>query len=355
MSSTYTHTDFTPDAIPSSFNKDARNLIRTAVGVGWKLLVTNKGHVTLVPPHPHEGKVRTINLSPKKSDGPISVLMRKVLKYGNPLLLPPLPESQAQAKEVVRNMIERIEDHEDKVNRSVRTEPATAADRATRKIVHVGPMISKRSRGRGYPSPIANQRDWSDGSTDYICAFEGCTDGPGGGPYVSDNRLAMGPHRKVHVNRNEVERVEDRPALSVDIPETEPAYTKGYHPREQRKESLAHALLTKFLTLGPDLTDWERCEALAEAALAWDHEATGGGLHRQEREPLTDAEVLAKIRAMLDNGLYQQQADEIAAQRAAREAAEERATAAEVEAQRVKDDVSGLLDLLAEYRTEEKK
>lgn len=69
-------------------------------------------------------------------------------------------------------------------------------------------------------------------------------------------------------------------------------------------------------------------------------------------ETFTIANFDPKIRGMLDNGLYQRQADEMAALRTAKDEADRRAIASETETQRVKDDLSGMLDLLADYRKE---
>ena len=378
MAETYTIANFDPSVIPTGFNSEARKTMRGAIAAGWKLVVTNRGHCTMVAPPPNEHI--TINVSQRKSDGPVRQIREKITRYGNPLLMEGVDSGKEIAKRIeqTERLVEQTRERPaPKPKASVTTEDITKGtpfndgeffddepkvkyeapteqDRAARTIVRSGPMVARRGRRRGYESQVAIEREWSDGTIEYVCNVPDCTSGPDGGPYVTENRLAMGPHRKVHVNLGQVEKIEDPRALTIEVPDHEPAYTKEYAPRDERLRSLASVLLEKIISLGPDLTDHEKAEALAQAALEWGHTRTDGGLGRGEREPLSDAELLARIRGMLDNGMYARQADEIATQRAAREAAEARAEAAVAEAQKVKDDINGLLDLLAEYRQEAK-
>lgn len=399
MPQTYTSENFDPSVIPSGFNSTARDTMRLGVSLGWKLLVTNGGHCTLIAPPPNERI--TINVSQRKSDGPVKGIRAKLHKYASPYLAVAddgsnvvssaqralANEDRAAAKRAAEAKKKYEADQEaakqaavaaaDGAMDSVRTEPAfisadedlvlpddepvrheppTEADRAARTIVRTGPMISRKGSRRGYTSEVATEREWSDGTIEYVCSVVDCTSGPDGGPYVTENRLGVGPHRKVHLHSGEVERFDQSKALSLDVPEVEPAYTKTYTPRDDRLRSLALALLGKLIALGPDLTDNEKADALAAVALEWSHERTGLGLGTSG-EPLTDEQVLARIRSLVDNGLYQRQADEAAALRAEKVALEERATAAEAaaeaareETQRVRSDVGGLADLLAEFR-----
>lgn len=361
MPETYTAETFDASVIPTGFNKEARKTITLAVERGWKLLVTNRGHCTVIAPPPNEHI--NINISQRRSDGPVRQVREKITRYGNEPTkiettekrVPQVEERSVRTEPKPRKRIEdmRFESTDEDLDLdapAVTYEKPTAADRAARHIVRTGPMISRRGQRRGYVSEIANEREWSDGTIEFVCNVPGCDHGPDGGPYVTENRLSIGPHRKVHVNKGEVDATDQDRAPRVVIPPYEPTVTKEYHPRNDRLRSLSMALLAKLVSLGPDLTDHERADALAEAALAWSHERSGGGLSDAEREPLTDAQLLGRIRGLLDNGLYQRQADEIAAERAAREAAEARAEHEAAEAQRVKDDLSGMLDLLAEYR-----
>lgn len=369
---TYTVANFDPSVIPSGFNSEARKTIRGAVGAGWKLVVTSHGHCTIVAPSPNEHI--TINISQRKSDGPVRQIREKITRYGNPLLMEGVDSQDqiarrieqterlvAQTREPVQPKTSvatepRFESSDEDLvlpddEPTVQHEAPTEEDRAARTIVRSGPMIARRGRHAGYVSEVALEREWSDGTIEYVCNVAGCTSGPDDGPYVTDNRLSIGPHRKVHLNKGEVERFDQTKALTVQTPEHEPVYSKGYTPRSERLMSLSTALLEALINLGPDVTDSERADVLARASLEWQHERhlrglDGGG----EREPLTDAEVLNRIRGLLDNGLYAQQAEKIAAHRAAREQAEAEAEAAKAEVLKVRNDLGGMLELLAEYR-----
>ena len=355
MTTIYTRENFTADVIPDQFDQKTKNLIRMAIGVGWSLGITKRGHCTLkaCPPNEHI----TINLrSHRSAEGPMKGLVKKVNKYANPILA--ISEEQSSTKEEEEAYIEQIagrfaqteasaarrnEAAEQERERqreerrkakeaeaaasSVQTEPA-------RVIAFEGPMIARRSQGHGYPSPTTWQVDYSDGTTVYRCRFDGCD-------YESDNRRGPGAHYPTHGVP-----VPDQPPPMVTIPEHEPAYHKdGYTPRVDRVRALA-AVLKAAMEAGIDWSDLgAAAETLAAEALEWAHQqSTESGLLSAEREPLTAEEMLTRIRNMLDNGEYLAQRAEIADLRTRMAEVEQREKHAVAEA----EDLQGTLDTLRE-------
>ena len=365
MTSIYTRENFTADVIPSQFDQRTKNLIRMAVGVGWSLLVTKRGHCTLkaCPPNEHV----TINLrSHRSAEGPMKGLVKKVNKYANPVLAvkdePPATkaeedayigqiadrfiktEAAAQARrdeaeaerERKQERLAQGKAARERLHKQAAKQIAAAGSVSTepRTITSEGPMIARRSQGHGYPSPTTWQVDYLDGGTVYQCRFEGCD-------FESENRRGPGAHYPTHGVP-----VPEQPPPMVMIPEHEPAYHKdGYTPRVDRVRALA-AVLRKAMEAGIDWNDLDAAaQTLAAEALEWAHEqSTESGLLSAEREPLTAEEMLTRIRNMLDNGEYLAQRAEIADLRTRMAEVEQR----EKEAVEQATDLQETLDTLRE-------
>lgn len=114
MPTTYTQdgrdgtTIFTRTAIPNPFKKDVRDLVSDAVrDYDWKLLITNKGHMTLIAPEPNQEQ--TFNLSPTKTDGPIKRMRSAIEKFGI-TSADPVAEAPAKAQPVLKDNIAKAAD-----------------------------------------------------------------------------------------------------------------------------------------------------------------------------------------------------------------------------------------------------
>lgn len=224
------------------------------------------------------------------------------------------------------------------------------AENSDRFITHEGPMIARRAQGKGYLSETTIERQWSDGTADFKCAYPECTDGPDGGPFISAHRLGIRGHWLKHVNAGEVQKMGAIPEAKVEIPPYEPAYErKQYTPRVDRVRALKRVLLDA-IEKGLDWSDPDAAaETLAAEALAWSHEqsSSGSGL-AAEREPLSAEQMLERIRTMLDNGEYLRQRDEIADLRTQMAEMGNRLDEVESERDRLKDERAALRDLLAD-------
>jgi hypothetical protein len=337
MPSTYTRENFSPSDLPPGFNREAQKTICSAVDLGWKLLVTNRGHCTLIAPPPND-HVR-INLSQRKDDGPMNRIQKKLLKYATPELV---DEAEAKAHESAADPSldpKALAEAERQRAEYLAAQEAEPEQAEAVYLVSEGPMLARKNTKQAYASQIATERHWSDGTTDYQCTL--CD-------FTGTKPTSMGSHWRRHVLRGEADRVGPGGSQGplVDIPEVEPAYTRTHTPREDRVAALARHLAVHLKSyddlssMDPDVL----AERLASEALTWSHEQSSSkGLLAAEREPLTDAEMLDRIRTMLDNGLYLRQQQEIETLR--REAAE-----AKAKTEALRSDLSGLAGLLDQYR-----
>lgn len=347
MATIYTRADYTPHVAPAWMKRDVVMLVSAAVGMGWKLMIKSGNTATLIAPPPHE--VQKIHLSGRRKSGPIQGLMAKVEKYANPLLVPDLDSDESTkgfadrlfheydnvverdvkaAVTHVQHLLEQTLQPEPKV--SQREESPVEPTTKTLTLMSEGPMISKSSVG-GYASNIATQRDWSDGSVTYHCVR--CD-------FTGPKPLSMASHWRKHVHEDERNRG-NHEGVRVDLPAT------AYTPTEERLASLADRIATAIA----EGIDWnnlnEAAKHLAYVALAWEnsrHSRGESGL----REPLTDTELLNKIRGIVDNGLYQSQQEQIANLAEQLVDTQAKFEAAQADAERLRSNAATLRDLLNE-------
>lgn len=342
MATTYTFQNFTPAVIPGVLKSDQRSLIITAVGMGWSFMVKSDNNCTLRAPAPNEGQ--TIHVSGRRKSGPIVQLLKKVEKYGNPLLVPNLEDDKSidhfitQTEHAVKTAPERapapvstpVEPDMDHGPTRKEVE-AQKVRKKRRKIILRQPMISKGGSLGGYSSNIAVERHYDDGSINYKCVR--CD-------FVGESPRSMASHWGKHVREDERNRGGHR---GVDVP----LEREAYQPTEERLNSLADSL-ENLLKVGIDWSDpTAAARQLAYRALLWENDRR----HRGEsglREPLSDTELLNKIRAMVDNGLYDALREEIADLKATVEVQEARVLAAEEEHQKTREKMLALRDLFNE-------
>lgn len=408
MATTYTRDGregseiFTRAAIPRPFTKDIRDLVSEGVrDYDWKLVVTNRGHMTLVAPEPNQEQ--TINLSQTNNGGPTKRMRSAIQRYGTAADDPVAPapaKAQVKLKDDIAKKADAAEERAKKQSfkeiqeerrrmRQMEAEEAraqelddiisrgeerraaakeedlkallevegAAAEKASgpeRWIVRQEPMIAHRGNSgdgtaRGYLSPTTLEREWSDGDVEYMCRFDGCTEGPGGGPYVSEERRGPSSHWAVHVNAGEAEPASkmERDTAPIIIPGYDVAYTKGpYNPQAARVRALAQALKVA-MEAGLDWDDLDgAAETLATEALTWAHEQSNAGTALAgEFEPLSAEEILRRIRNLLDNGEYMAQREEIAALKERIEQVEQMALAAEEAREQAESDLQAIHDL----------
>lgn len=303
MATTYDLSTFHRNVLPRGISSEEVGVIQAALGIGWTVVV--KGVTArLVAPAGNKSLV----FSASGRNAPLEQYKRIIYKHGNPLLM-----EQMTSDEKMHEMVENVVAAElvaERAAKSVVAEPVTEPKTVTtpepvkvsvRKLVSIGPMIARRSQGRGYPSETTNERRWSDGTVDFSCQFDGCD-------YASDERRSVGAHWRTHAITDGL-GPRKQPKPTVQIEDYEVAHREGYTPRRERVGALAEVL---------DALDLDKmsAEELAEFVLHWQHEQSSTGTRlAAEREELTSDDVLNRIRALLDNGTYLRQRDEIAALR----------------------------------------
>jgi hypothetical protein len=336
MATTYDLSTFHTGVLPGGLDRQCVGLIQGGLAVGWT--VTVKGVTArLVSPN----KEKSLVFSASGKNIPYEQYKRIIHRHANPLLVDALAkegEPDVRAGDVItaeqvaaakpaptpRAFVSADEDL---------VLPDDEPEVSDRKLVRVEPMIARRRQGKGYPSGTTNQRQWSDGSVDYACRFEGCD-------YESPNRKSVGAHWRLHVHGGDVEK-QVQPHPTVAIEEYEVAHREGYTPRRERVSALAEVLAA--LDIGA-----MSHEDLAEFVLNWQHEqSTSGTRLAAEREDLTSDDILNRIRALLDNGTYLRQRDEIAALQAGKTQAEADLYEALTRAQDAEDKWTALRELIA--------
>lgn len=303
-----------------SFSKEAKGLIERLEGQGWTFRLSSAGHAIGRAP---DGE-RTISIQPRLSarnrgyqntlseikrwerDQEIAQGMADVVASASG------PEVQALGRvvealfasddEVTDRVLARAADkHARKAIEEYAPEPATSLPRVI--VGDVEPssstvedrrpwkarMGSSRSKATTdyYESSTTDEVTYADGSKMYACRFEGCD-------FMSDRPRSVARHFGAkHTAQGESERVDASKRVAIaegvafDPSDMEPEHHHEYTPTER----LVRAL-TEFM---------ESAETLdAVAILRWFHDRPDlGDPEARVREPLTDTEIVAKIRLLV--------------------------------------------------------
>lgn len=310
MTTKLTPAEFHKSALPGGFKKEVTNLIELASSAGWDVLI-NGSSVSIVSPG---SQAKQYHFSPKKNSGPLQRIARDIRRLGDP--------------KMVLAMDEKLEDAADaivaSVTRTVTPTPATVAK--PRHIVSEGPMLASRGKGDAYKSSTTIERHWSDGSIDYKCAR--CD-------FTSIGRLSVSGHWSKHVREDESARstAQDN-YFKAEVP-----LAAIYAPRQTRIDALV-----KVLEGLDDLTD---LRAIATAALTWVHEQSRAGSSlAAEHEEMTDADILNRIRTLLDTGERAQLHEQNASLTEQVVALTAQVEAAEAKAAKMADSLNALRELI---------
>lgn len=209
-------------------------------------------------------------------------------------------------------------------------EPKDPVD-VPRTVLSVLPYMAHKSPsaagGTRYQSQAVKERRWSDGTVDYVCAWDECS-------YEHKNLHSVARH----FARKKDHGVVGERALVRDLEYLEPM-SKRQIDRIDRLQARIEAAITG---LDPTADDFTRQLAVRMvSALA---ESTDGGMP----EPLTPEQIVERVRQLVDNGAY------LAAQESARSMAEEveslrlQLATAEDRAQRAEDRWGALRSIMDE-------
>lgn len=157
-------------------------------------------------------------------------------------------------------------------------------------VVKREPWLARRNAKRGggirYESEAVIQRTWNNGDVDFECAFEGCD-------YASDKPRSVANHYgAAHTQKGEAEPAQNGP-LHVDPEYTEPASTREYRPTQRLVDALA-----EFMESTAMIGSWDS-ETLATSILTWFHDRPDIEHESRPLVPLTDKDVLNRIRVLV--------------------------------------------------------
>lgn len=154
----------------------------------------------------------------------------------------------------------------------------------------VRPWMARKQPGKNggvlYASEAVLERIWPTGETDYQCAFAGCE-------YVNENPRGVAAHYgKAHTLKGEAEPAgQDGPHV-IDPTYTEPTTTRDYRPTQRLVDTLMD-VLNDILNETADM------EETAIRLLTWMHDRPDIEHTERPLVPLTDADILNKIRMLV--------------------------------------------------------
>lgn len=313
-------------ALRKVIGADAAELIGTAMALGWKAQHRAAGGVTIIAP----GAVKTLHFSTRhKGHGNLEAMMRTVARYGDqetykrlrnlaadPEVSPRGFEQAILASAMTKNLMDQYpitpkgafgqntyqEAGEQPVD-AVAVAPAPTPVPTTPKpyVVTQRPAMMHRSLtptgGKSYPSKTAIERKWSDGHIDYICAIPNCDAEPS-----ELKRAFAGSHWGKHVRAGEATPVtqEEINSTLVDDPNyTKRGFAKG--PNERRQDKV-QAVLDFLNALDLELTK-EQVAVLFVQRFMPESDGINVGIN----EPMTDSQVIDRIRRLVDHGTYAEQ------------------------------------------------
>jgi hypothetical protein len=159
----------------------------------------------------------------------------------------------------------------------------------------ITPWLAHKGHGKDggtrYESEAVLQLLHRNGDVSFACAKEGCD-------YASDNPRGVAVHYgKTHTAKGEVPPASQDNGLTVDPEYTEPILQRDYRPTDRLIAALA-AVLAKLNGHG---TDQEK----AEEILRWFHERPALEPTTRPDVPLTDADILFRIRRLVSPGVQE--------------------------------------------------
>jgi hypothetical protein len=289
-----------PDRIElGGFSQESKKIIRQLEDYGWTFRISRQGHAI---GHAPDGETRTsisknlsrANRSQQAAEATVKrwerhLEVQRLGKATEALLSDDKgfdPVVDAVIAAGVQKRVEAL------TEAPVDTEPPPS-------VVSRKPWLARQGthREKGttslYESGAVVEVTYSDGSTAYECSMESCD-------YSSDNPRSVSSHFRAHVRAGETEPVGHlaRPSVARDVPiapETIGSHYpgKGYTPSERLVQALAAYL---------DIHGWEGAspEQIATFALTWAHERPDlGDIEAREREPLTDTQIVERIRLLV--------------------------------------------------------
>lgn len=293
----------------TGFDKRARQMIDLALQRGWTGRMTSKGHFLAKAP---DGKT-TITI-PSKMDSKargaanaMSIFKRWMREQGTPQAAA-LMDLAVEGLDSIRyddGDLIAVGNMDDLIAVDILTgaakkkmaleAPTPKGTPVERTVLTEKPWLARKSPnkhgGTLYESAAVTERTYSDGTVDYACSTR-CG-------YESDNARSVAAHYgKAHTIKGEGTPADE--AVKNTVPGVD--YTEPDTTRYKPTERLVHALAA-FLADLPDLSAMS-ADDLAVAFLTWANDRPDlDGIEKQPPRPLTDTEIVARIRTLVGQPL----------------------------------------------------
>jgi len=284
-------------------SKDARELIEMFEAEGWTFRLSNSNHAIGSSPegvHPHETVSIPQRVGPNRTKQNAIASLRRWKR-----------ERDAEAAmdrllPVAGALLDREGEDEvvDGILRSAAAKwasaamPALLASDSEVTIVSEKPWMARMGTSRRhattdlYESETTIEVTWSDGTTSYRCSLAGCD-------FEADKPHSVASHYRGHVRSGEAEPVtKRRVAVAADVPiapesigSAYPGKSVAYEPSDRLIDALSEWLNSRGI---------DTVEQAAKNALLWLHERPDlGDPEDREREPLTDTQIVERIRRLV--------------------------------------------------------
>jgi hypothetical protein len=290
------------------FDRKSKSLIGAMLAAGWTGRRTSKGHWLGKAP---DGNA-TITV-PSKMDKPNRTAQNVEAAFSRWLAtqdIPALEElitashnydpdsliDEVIRKGAVKHAVEGVMEHAETLTH--KEDPVTPANPAAT-VVSLVPwkakLASNPKGGKVYDSAATMERRWSNGYVDYLCALKGCG-------YSSDNARSVSTHYgKAHtVNGEGTPYAEAEKVVSLDMDYLEPGYRRDVNLEPQRAYNPQERLVSALTDwLSENWTKELSMEEVSTLFLTWAHERPDLEHIERETRPLTDEEIVTRIREIV--------------------------------------------------------
>lgn len=300
-------------ALPG-FHKRNRELVYAMIDAGWTGRITSKQHFLAKAP---DGKTTITVPSKDGNNRGIANAHAQFMRWVKEHVTPEIKQlwdtavetddplvKDVLADSIVKKQTEQIMEEQQARAAKQFLDDWNALIKGDTRVMYeplIRPWLARKQPGKDggtrYESEAVLERVWPDGKVDYACFAQGC-------PYTSNNPRGVAAHYgKAHTMKGETPPAEVGP-LHLDPSYTEPTTTRDYRPTQRLVDALKAVL---------DGVVGQDTEQAAIAILTWMHERPDISHEERPPVPLTDRQVLDKIRMLVGQP---DQSEEIAALKA---------------------------------------
>lgn len=298
-------------------DKDIRKVVSLADDLEWTGRRAGGGGILLTPPEGTDPAIKPIHVPSGRQDTTLAKRLTRMVMRANPQGVLEMSGRLAGITETGKaepGELARIMDATDamlpaltegaafgvKPMSQIEDEPAVTVDLGEnfRTVTDEKPWLAKKNRSRGnqemYASDSVIERTWSDGTTDYMCAI--CRE-----EYTSAKPHAVSAHAGYHTRAKEKPRVDTGKVETAAVVEVE------YDPQAERIRRLAREIEAALEEHCSGDRSWTHHDlSLVLAGHVIEHRPARTA-EDEDAVPMTDTDVLARIRQMVSGDLLVRQ------------------------------------------------